>query len=185
MYGFSKGETETTVAASPKIIADGSSVLIEGSVMDLSPAQPGTPAISDEDMSEWMEYLHMQQPMPCDITGVTVKLETLDPNGNFYEIDTVTSDAAGMFSALWEPPVPGKYTVIATFEGSNSYYGSYSETFFGVTEVSAGTTIEPAEPTEPTETAASPLITTEIAIIAAVAIAAIVGIIAFWSIKRK
>jgi hypothetical protein len=63
-----------------------------------------------------------------------VKLETLDPNNNFYEIGTVTSDASGMFKLMWQPPVPGEYTIIATFEGSASYYRSYAETAMGVTE---------------------------------------------------
>ncbi len=33
---------------------------------------------------------------------------------------------------MWEPPVLGEYTVIATFKGSGSYYTSYAETAFGV-----------------------------------------------------
>ena len=198
MYGFDKGQTKTTVTVSPKIIADGSIVLIEGSVMDLSPAQPNTPAISDEDMSAWMEYLHMQQPLPTDLTGVEVGLWTLDPNNNYYEIGTVTSDAAGMYSLMWEPEVEGHYTIIARFDGSNSYYSSYSETFVGVTKAaSAAQPIEPEvtteltspepteltspEPTEPT----TPFITTEIAIIAAVAVASVIGAVSFWALRKR
>ena len=94
----------------------------------------GTPAISDDSMSAWMEYLYMQQPMPKNATGVEVTLETLDPNGNFYEIGKTTSDASGMYSYVFTPEVPGLYTIIATFEGSNSYYSSYVETAINVVE---------------------------------------------------
>jgi len=41
---------------------------------------------------------------------------------------------AGHSVSCWKPDIPGKYTVIATFAGSASYYGSYVETTFGVEE---------------------------------------------------
>ncbi|MEM3881127.1 MAG: hypothetical protein QXD19_05215, partial [Candidatus Bathyarchaeia archaeon] len=50
--------------------------------------------------------------------------------------------------ATFTPPVPGKYTVIATFTGSESYYGSSAETAIYVEEA------PPATP-EPTPTPAS------------------------------
>jgi hypothetical protein len=140
----------------------------------------GTPAIADEYMTQWMEYLYMQKPCPTMANGVEVKLETLDPNGNFYEIGTVTSDAAGMYKLIWEPPVPGEYTIIATFEGSDSYYSSYGETAIGVTEAASPT--QPIEP-EPTEAAEVPLISMEVAIIIAVAV--IIGIVAFWTLRKR
>ena len=81
----------------------------------------------------------MQQPMPMDATGVEVILETLDPNGNYYEIGRVTSDASGMYKMLWEPPVEGEYTIVASFAGSKSYGSSYAETAIGVAgEAGAG-----------------------------------------------
>jgi hypothetical protein len=43
-------------------------------IVDLSPAQPGTAARSDEDMGAWMEYLHRQMPKPTDAKGVSVVL---------------------------------------------------------------------------------------------------------------
>jgi hypothetical protein len=93
----------------------------------------------------------MQKPCPTNATGVTVLLQTLDPNGNFYDIGTATSDAYGKFSLLWEPPVPGKYTIIATFAGSESYYTSYAETALGVTaapEATPGPTPPPGSMTD-------------------------------------
>jgi hypothetical protein len=144
IYCFGKGPSATTVTAPETTIPLGEEVLIKGTVTDQSAGTKqqeqaarfpnGVPAISDEHMGEWMEYLYQQQINPKDATGVEVVLTTLDPNGNFYEIDSVTSDASGMFKLMWEPPVPGEYTIIATFEGSKAYYSSYAETAIGVTE---------------------------------------------------
>jgi outer membrane protein assembly factor BamB len=142
-FAFNKGETATTVSVSEKVIEQGSSVLIEGSIMDMSPAQPNTPAVSDASMSAWMEYLHMQQPFPESAEGVEVLLTTNDPNGNNVDIATVVSDLNGNFKSLWTPEIPGEYTVIAAFEGSESYYSSSAATFFGVTEAPEPTPPEP------------------------------------------
>jgi hypothetical protein len=56
----------------------------------------------------------------------------IDPNNNVYEIGQTTSNLYGDYSYMWEPPVPGTYTVIANFKGSESYYGSSASTAFGV-----------------------------------------------------
>jgi hypothetical protein len=42
-----------------------------------------------------------------------------------------------MFTFTWKPDIVGSNTVVATFHGSQSYYGKYAETFF--TAVSAPT----------------------------------------------
>ena len=47
LYMFGKGQTETTVSVGPKTIANGASVLIEGTVTDQSSGSKDTPAISD------------------------------------------------------------------------------------------------------------------------------------------
>lgn len=83
-------------------------------------------------MTEWMEYLHMNRPVPQNATGVSVHLTAIDPNGNFQEIGTTTSDASSNYGMVWTPPVPGLYKVTATFEGSESYYSSSAETMFVV-----------------------------------------------------
>jgi hypothetical protein len=100
----------------------------------LSPGAEGIPAIADEYMSEWMEYVHMQKSLPKDAKGVEVVLETLDPNGNFYEIGTATSDINGNFAYAFTPEVPGLYTIIARFSGSESYFSSVAETAINVDE---------------------------------------------------
>jgi hypothetical protein len=167
LYCIGKGPSATTVTAPLTTITRGQSVMITGSVTDQSPAQKGTACVADESMSAWMEYLHMQQPMPANVKGVEVKLETLDPNGNFYEIGRATTDTSGNFGLMWEPPVPGTYMIIATFAGSNSYGSSYATTYLGVSEAPPATPPpEYPQPVDPTLT----IVGGVIAIIIAVAI---------------
>ena len=167
VYAFGKGQTKTEVTAAPKVIPYEDSVLIEGTVMDQSPGAMNTPAIADEDMSEWMQYVYNQFPMPTDAKGVEVTLDTIDPNGNFIHIGTVTSDSAGLFKKLWTPDIPGEYTIIATFEGSGAYWSSYAETAVGV---KAAVSIPPPEAT-PAAMTDTYLTGSTIAILAGIAIA--------------
>ena len=71
-------------------------------------------------------------------TGVSVTLTVMDANGNIRPIGTTTSDASGFYSFQWTPDIHGKYTVYASFDGSNSYWPSQAETAFAV---------DPAAPT--------------------------------------
>jgi hypothetical protein len=142
IYGYGKGPSATTVSAAPKISFEGDRVLVEGMVTDISPGTEeyvnsarfpnGVPAISDQDMSAWMEYLYQQQPKPSDAQGVTVTISVFDPNGNTPTVGTATCDSDGFFKLAFVPEVPGEYTVIATFAGSESYYGSYDKTAINV-----------------------------------------------------
>ncbi len=144
-YAFGKGSTETTVSVSSPVITKGSSILLEGTVLDVSPAQKDTAAVSDDSQTAWMEYLHMQQPKPTNATGVSVKLSAIDPNGNLQNIGTTVTDLTGKYAIEWTPPTTGKYHVTATFEGSNSYYGSSETTYFAV----GSETISPKPTTTP------------------------------------
>ncbi len=81
-----------------------------------------------------MEYMFHQRPKPENATGVEVILETIDPNGNFYEIGNTTSDSSGNFGLLFTPEVPGQYRIFARFEGSASYGSSSATTYMGVAE---------------------------------------------------
>ncbi len=149
IYSFGKGPTVTTVSASPKVSVQGSSVLVEGTVMDTSGGTTqdiittrfpdGLPAVSEDSMEAWMEYAYMQQIKPTNATGVDVVLTVIDPNNNYYEVGRTTSDASGSYKLLFTPEVPGTYTVIAKFEGSESYYGSYAETAIGISEAAGYT----------------------------------------------
>jgi hypothetical protein len=142
LYGVAKGPSATTVTASPKISVHGDSVLVEGMVTDISPGTDdialkkrfpnGVPAVADESMSDWMLYVYKQFARPADVTGVEVVVEVLDPNNNFYEVGRATSDSDGFFKLAFEPPVPGEYTIIASFTGSKAYYGSHAKTAINV-----------------------------------------------------
>jgi hypothetical protein len=153
MYVYGKGPSETSISVAPKVSAQGASVLIEGTVTDQSPGAKDTPAIADEDQQAWMEYLYIQQAKPTDAKGVSIHLTAIDPNGNFQDIGVVTSDMAGMFKKGWTPPVPGEYTIIAAFEGSESYASSSAETALLVGPApSASTTTPKPSQTAPFET---------------------------------
>jgi hypothetical protein len=89
-------------------------------------------------MTGWMEYLHMQQPKPTNTTGVQVRLTAVDESGNTVPITTVTSDASGFYSAMWTPTTDGKYTIVAEFAGSESYYLSSAKTAVGVAAYASG-----------------------------------------------
>ncbi len=190
VYSYGKGPSKTTVAASPEIIAKGSSIMIKGTVTDESPGTKtslltsrfpnGVPAISDADQSAWMEYLYQQQPNPMDVSGVEVTIDAIAPDGTFINIGRVTSDASGLFKKMWTPDQEGEYTIIATFEGSESYYASYSETAIGV-----GPAPSPAEQVSPEAEPGAGLTTTQMAIIAGVAVLAVAGIGAFWIVRRR
>ena len=147
MYVFGKGKSATTIEAPKTTITQGQSVVITGTVLDMSPGQSGTPCVSKESMTKWMEYLHMQHAIPASVTGVPVSLDTLDPNGNFVHIATVTTDGmSGTFGYTWEPEVPGQYTVTATFMGDDSYGSSFATTYVGVVEApGASPTPEPPQ----------------------------------------
>lgn len=134
MYAFGKGPSATTIKAPDTVQKLGVPVLIKGTVTDQSEAQKDTAAVSDESMSSWMEYLHMQKPMPTDAKGVEVSIDTIDPNGNLIHIDNATSDSSGTYSLMWTPEVPGKYTITAKFYGTDAYGSSSAETALGVEE---------------------------------------------------
>jgi outer membrane protein assembly factor BamB len=166
IYCYGKGPSATTVYIQNDVTTYGNSILVKGTVTDDTPTGrrntndkidftlQGTPAISDEDMSAWMEYIFMQQEKPKDAKGVEVVLTTLDPNGNTYEIGRTTSDINGEFGCVVEPPVPGKYQIIATFEGSAAYGPSSASTYLWVEEApSPAQPIEPEAPEEPSEPA--------------------------------
>jgi hypothetical protein len=149
VYAVGKGPSATTVSASETTQSVGTPILIQGTVMDVSPGTEdikvtmrfpnGVPAISDADMSEWMLHVYKQFEMPADVTGVEVILNAVDESGVWHDINRVNTDMAGEFSYLWTPDTIGKYTIVATFSGSGGYFGSYAETAISVGPVPAYT----------------------------------------------
>ena len=148
VYAVSKGPSSTTVSIADDVVPFGDSVMIKGIVTDVSPGTQqseqslrfpnGVPAVSDESQSAWMEYVYMQKPRPLNVVGVNVTLSVLDSNGNYREIGTTTANSDGFYSYNWMPDINGKFTVYASFTGSESYWPSHATTAFNV---------DPAAPT--------------------------------------
>lgn len=196
LYTFGKGPSKITVTAPQTAIPAGTIMMITGTVTDQTPATKDTPAISDTSMNAWMEYLHMQKPKPTNATGVTVQLTVLNSAGASIDIGTVTSDSNGNFGISWTPTSEGQYKIVATFEGTNSYYGSEDTTYLAVSPATAAkstatvaptTTVVPTATVAPTSTvSASPTvaptpgtgISTETLLIAGVAVIIIIAVIA-------
>ena len=182
MYVFGKGQSSTTLSA-PQIAAQtGQSVILTGTVLDQSPAQPGTACVSASSMTTWMQYLHMQQPIDGlwhneTIAGVPVSLDAVDPNGNFAHISTVTTDGTtGTYGYTWTPTIAGDYKIFATFAGDDSYGSSFATTY--ATAVNAPTTTTPTTTSAPSNLATTSdlmtyIVAVGIAIILAVAIATV------------
>jgi outer membrane protein assembly factor BamB len=146
LYMFGKGESKTTVSAPTTVVPLGNDVLIQGTVTDQSPGSKGTPAISDASMSQWMEYLYMQKPMPTNATGVTVFLQAMRSDGSVMDITHVTSDIMGHYEYTWTPPDQDTYKILATFEGSDSYWTSSGECGLSVSPAPAATAPPQAAP---------------------------------------
>jgi len=134
IYAFGKGQSETTVDAPMSGVTVGSPIAIRGTVTDQSPGKTaigvltaGTPAISDENMTAWMTYLYLQQPMPTTATGVPVTLYVTDQNNSVVDTIQTASDMSGNYIASWTPTAQGIFKITAVFDGSNSYYASTAE----------------------------------------------------------
>jgi hypothetical protein len=153
MYCIGKGPSATTVSAPQSGVTLGNSFTITGTVTDQSPGAVaiakkmgytnGVACVPDADQQAWMEYLYEQQAYPTTITGVDVALDLYDPNGNYVHIGDTTSDLNGFYSFQVDQNMlgagPGKYTLVATFAGSNSYASSFAETAFTVNPAPAAT----------------------------------------------
>ena len=190
LYTVGKGPSATTVTASPKVSVQGSSVLIEGTVTDIATGTTqkeqaarfpnGVPAVSEDSMSAWMEYVYMQKPRPMNTIGVEVVLSVLDANSNFREIGKVTTDSDGFYTLNWKPDIEGPYTVYASFGGSESYWPSHAVSSFAVDPApQATTTQQPVAAVPQTEMY---VLGIGVAIILAIAI---VGTVLFRAIKKR
>jgi hypothetical protein len=159
LYMFGKGQTTTTVTAAPKVSTQGSAVLLEGTVLDLSPGSKGTPAISDRDQTAWEQYLYNNRPKPENANGVPVHLAYVDGDNAVHDIGDTTSDTNGNYAYSWVPPATGTYHIKATFAGTDAYYNSDATTYIDVSSAAATPTqtqTPTATPTQnPTATPAS------------------------------
>jgi hypothetical protein len=180
MYVYGKGKSATTVMAPDVSVPLGTSLVIKGTVLDQSPAQPGTPCVSAASMATQMEYLHMQMPIDgmyhnLTISGVPVVLTAIGSDGSFVDLGTVTTDGYyGTFSKTWAPPKEVDYKIVAQFAGDDSYGSS-----------SAGTSLSvgPATPTPETPEIPTPADYSMLlyGILVAVIIAIVLALVAlFW-----
>jgi hypothetical protein len=180
MYVIGKGKSATTVTAPDVVVPLGTGVLIKGTVLDMSPAQPGNPAVSKESMSTQMEYLHLSMPQGGlfnneTITGVPVVLTAIGSDGTVIDMGIATTNGySGAFSFAWTPPKEDTYEIIASFMGDDSYGSSMS-----TTALSVGPAPEPIQfpeqvtPTDFTMT----IVGVGIAIIVAIAIAVAIAVL--------
>jgi hypothetical protein len=212
IYALGKGPSKTTVSIQNDVISHGSSVMIKGSVTDVSPGTDdtalklrfpdGIPAVSDKDMTDWMLYVYNQFERPADVEGVDVTLQIQDPNGDWYQA-TVTTDKNGRFSHMWAPSFVGEYHVTVLFEGSESYYASHATTEFGVDEAPAEEDVPSAE--EVADATASKLpaypavsevaqetvnqlpayLTIDLIILIVAAVGVVIGIVAYMTPRKR
>jgi hypothetical protein len=183
-----KGPTKTTVTAPDIGVPFGTSVTIKGTVMDVSPGTEnadiklrfpnGVAAVTDEYMDDWMRHVYMQFPAPVSCKGTEVSINVLDANGNFREIGKATTDTSGFYSLSWKPDIPGAYTVVAIFGGSNSYWSSSGEAAFTVDEAVHA----PETPEQPPSNTDDYILYSAIAIIVTI----VVGFaVAIFILKKK
>jgi hypothetical protein len=204
IYAWGKGASATSVSASPKVTVKGSSVIIEGSVTDLSAGTNrddvaanfpnGVPCVSDASMSKWMAYVYMQQAKPENVEGVKVFLKIQDPNGDWYSA-YATTDENGVFSHMWAPSIAGEYKVTAMFEGSNSYWDSQATTTFGVDEAPAAEHVPSAEeiadttvnrlPAYPAIPEIPAYLTIDIVILVVAVVVLVVGLLAYMTLRKQ
>jgi hypothetical protein len=190
IYAYGEGPSKTTVTAPDVGVTTATPITITGTVMDISAGSQqeavaanfpnGLPCVSDASMSQFMEAVYMQQPMPTNVTGVPVTLSVLDSNGNCYKIGTATTNAWGVYSLTWTPDIPGNFTVYATFAGTNSYYGSSATTYFY-----AGSPAPTAPPTAAPVTGLASTGTVELGIAVLAIIIIIIGAVLAVLTMRK
>jgi hypothetical protein len=204
IYAIGKGPSTTTVDAPMTAIPKGSSIIIRGTVMDNSAGAKqdgiaerfpnGLPAVSDEDMGDWMLHVYNQFECPDDVEGVEVVLKIQDPNGDWYQA-TVATDENGVFSHMWSPAVVGEYHVTAEFEGSESYYPSQATTTFGVDEAQTAEDVPSAEeiadttvnrmPAYPTIPEIPAYLTIDLVILIIAAIVLVISLLAYMTLRKR
>lgn len=153
IYSIGKGPSKTTIEAPTTAVRQGDGVVIRGFVTDVcagakAKVESGefnqVAAVSDASQAAYMEHIYMQKPLPDDVTGVSVKLSAISENGEETVIDTVVSDGSGFYKKLWTPSQTGTYTIVASFEGSNSYWSSQAQTAIAVVSAQAEPTMGPS-----------------------------------------
>jgi outer membrane protein assembly factor BamB len=162
IYSIGRGPSATTVSAPDIAASFGTPIVIKGSVMDVSAGTQqtaqkgnfpnGVPVSSDANLNDWMSYIYQQRPFPTNFTGVPVKLDVVDSNGNYRNIGTAITTSAGTYSLTWTPDIPGDFQVIASFAGTNGYWPSSMQTAFTIMQAPTTTTAPTAAPASVVDT---------------------------------
>jgi len=189
IYSIGRGPSQTTLQTPLAAVTLGSSLVMQGTVMDISVGTKqneqaadfpnGVPVASDASMKDWMGYVYQQKGFPANFTGVPVSIDVVDSNGNYRNIGTVTTDWKGTFSYQWKPDIEGKYTVIASFAGTEGYWPSSAQSAFAVDPAAATASPQPITAQPPTDMY---ILAIGIAIIIAVAI---VGVVLLMAIRKR
>jgi hypothetical protein len=191
VYVVGRGPTATTVSAPQIGVTTATPITITGTVLDTSAGTQqseqkadfpyGVPCASDASMTQWMGYVYQQQPEPTNFVGVQVQLAVLDSNGNHYPIGYATTDMSGTYSLTWTPPIPGNFTIYATFAGTNGYWPSYAET-----HLYAGSPPPTPAPTSPPVTGLASTGTVELGIAVVVIVIVIcVAVLAVLMMRKR
>ena len=190
IYTLGRGPSQTTVTAPNAGLDSGRSVVIRGSVADISVGTKqtqqaadfpnGIPVAADSIMGDWMGYVYQQQPVPSNFTGVQVTINVIDSNGNQRTIGTATTDNQGVYSLSWTPDIAGDYRVIANFAGTNSYWPSTATTSFNVMEAAA---THPPTTNTPSDLASTQ--TVELGIAAIIIVIIIIGAILMMMMRKR
>ena len=190
IYAYGQGPSKTTISAPQVGVTTATPITIAGSVTDISAGASqqavaanfpnGLPCVSDASMSQFMEAVYMQQPMPSNITGVPVSIYVLDANHNYRQIGTATTNALGDYSFTWTPDISGSFTVYATFAGTDAYYGSTASAAFY-----ASATVPSAAPTPTAAAGLASNTTVEYGIVAIIIVIIVIGVVLALLVTRK
>jgi hypothetical protein len=119
VYCFGPGPTQFTQFDTDKAeVTKGNPLTISGEVEDLSPYNPGVPAVN-----------------------LPIKITYLDNNDDVHDIITVHTDQNGKFSYKWVPWVTGTLTLRAESAGSPAYEAPDNR--FSAIHVSEASQMEP------------------------------------------
>ena len=157
VYAIGKGPSELTVSAPTVAVTAGTTTLITGTVMDVSPGTEqdnlryrfpnGVPAVGDESQSEWMLYLYKQFEQPMSVTGIKISVYAYDGE-NVIPIGDTMSDARGTYAITWTPDKEGLYDIWAYFDGTAAFFGDDAKTTMAVSAAPEVVDPDPLPPYE-------------------------------------
>ncbi len=137
-YGWcwGAGPTTTDILVTSSQFTAGTSIVISGSVTDMSP----------------FSQQHPELQSPC-AANVPVVLSYVK-DGTWTDFATVNTASDGTYMYTWAPPSEGAYKVVARFEGNEAYHWSSARTTVQVTSAPSAapspTATPPASATTPT-----------------------------------